>query len=118
MRKLVLLLVSGGLMALLASIMVMVVTDTSPTQAEGHKITICHFDNGKFNPNDKEIRAPSWSIITIKSGGSAEDAHLGGNGHEAHHNNNIDDKEIDNGATAAQCLSGAGSWNTDRHFPH
>ena len=70
MRKLVLLLVGGGLMALLATIMVLVVTDTSPTQAEGHKTTICHYDSGKVTQN-KVHRDHSWSLITIKTGAVA-----------------------------------------------
>ena len=72
MRKLVLLLVGGGLMALLASMMVLVMTNTSPTQA-GLEIEICHYDPGKVTQN-KVHRDHSWSIIMIAP--TALDMHL------------------------------------------
>ncbi len=75
MRKLVLLLVAGGLMALLAAIMVMVVTDTSPTQADHQgKTLICHYNDG-LNPKGKQVHAGFWSVDNVSD--HSLDSHLG-----------------------------------------
>ena len=97
MRKLVLLLVGGGLVALLATIMVIVVTDTSPTQAAGHKTTICHYDGGKVTQN-KVHRDHSWSWITINT--SAVETHVTNHAEPA---GDGDIEEGDGGFDEADC---------------
>ena len=79
-------------------------------------VVICHFDSGKINPNGKVLRAPDWEVIEVPAHGSANDAHLGLNGHTAHANAHTVDMVVDGSPSEGTCLSGTGNW--DDHLEH
>ena len=115
MRKLTILAVVAVLAVVGVTFAALSLLGSEPTEAND-TVLICHFDSGKINPNGKVLRAPDWSVIEVPAHGSADDAHLGLNGHTAHANAHTVDMVIGGGPTVEQCTDGATPW--DDHLEH